>query len=149
MSQQQIDNQAQQFADRLGYDYKNMNADDKRAWAQIAISQQNANTSSASSGNSASNARINQLMDTWDRTGVAPAGLESMGIQPGTPLRDKNASASKVDAKESANNYNTILGDLTSDGVTKDQAMSLAQANSSYLSDADYRKLLDYINKSF
>lgn len=52
MSQQQIDNQAQQFAQRLGFDYDNMNANDKQAWAQIAISQQNADTSSASQKNS-------------------------------------------------------------------------------------------------
>jgi hypothetical protein len=46
MSQQQIDNSAKQFAQQMGYNYDNMNANDKQAWAQIAISQQNANTSS-------------------------------------------------------------------------------------------------------
>lgn len=51
MSQQQIDNQAKQFADRLGFDYDNMNSNDKQAWAQIAISQQNANTSAANVAN--------------------------------------------------------------------------------------------------
>jgi hypothetical protein len=129
------------------------NAQDFSQWAdrqQLGISRQNANNSGTSTSNAASNARINQLMDAWDRTGVAPAGLESMGVQAGTPLREKSTStASKVDAKESANNYSIIVGDLSSDGVTKDQAMALAQANSSSLSDSDYRKLLDYINKSF
>lgn len=51
MSQQQIDNQAKQFADRLGYDYDSMNSNDKQAWAQIAISQQNANTSATNAAN--------------------------------------------------------------------------------------------------
>lgn len=51
MSQQQIDNQAKQFAARLGFDYENMDAGDKQAWAQIAISQQNANTSEANAAN--------------------------------------------------------------------------------------------------
>jgi hypothetical protein len=49
MSQQQIDNAAKQFAQQMGYNYDNMNANDRQAWAQIAISQQNANTSSANS----------------------------------------------------------------------------------------------------
>ena len=51
MSQQQIDNQTKQFAARLGYDYESMDANDKQAWAQIAISQQNANTSAANAAN--------------------------------------------------------------------------------------------------
>lgn len=130
------------------------NAQDFSQWAdraQIGISQQNANNSGASTSNSASNARINQLMNVWEATGQAPSGLESFGVQPGTPIKEKSSSssASKVDPKESANNFNTILSDLGGDGVTKDQAMQLAQANSGYLSDADYRKLLDFINKSF
>lgn len=45
-SQQQIDNQAKQFAEKMGFDWTNMSLEDKRAWSQIAISQQNANTNS-------------------------------------------------------------------------------------------------------
>jgi hypothetical protein len=89
------------------------------------------------------------LFDVWDRTGVAPSGIP--GVQAGTPLKEKssNSSSSPVPAKESADNYDTIVTDLSADGVTKEQASALAKANSAYLSDADYRKLLDYINKTF
>lgn len=55
----------------------------------------------------------------------------------------------KVDAKASADNYNTILDDLGTEGLTKDRARQLVQANQGELSDADYRKLMDYINNNF
>ena len=62
---------------------------------------------------------------------------------------NKKTPKSNIGEKESANNYSTILGDLGSEGVTKEQASALAQANSDYLSDSDYKKLLDYIQKEF
>lgn len=82
------------------------NAQDFGQWldkAQLAVSQRNAGTSAASAANSASNAGFNRLLDIWDRTGKAPAGLESMGITPGTALNDKNAikEAEKVAAEKS------------------------------------------------
>jgi hypothetical protein len=55
---------------------------------QLKISQQNANTSSASAANSVSSANFNKLMDVFKATGKAPAGLESYGIQPGSSLAD-------------------------------------------------------------
>lgn len=68
--------------------------------AQLAISQQNANTSSASAGNSSSNARINQLMDAWKATGSAPAGLEGLGVNKGTPYAGQEVSPSAIEDKQ-------------------------------------------------
>lgn len=65
-------------------------------------------------------------------------------------LRRQTSSGSQnVNAKDSADNYSIILSDLNSVGVTKEQAMRLAQSNKDYLSDADYRKLIDFINSEF
>lgn len=50
---------------------------------QLAISQQNANTSANNSSNSANNANLNQLMDVWKATGKAPAGIPNVAA--GTP----------------------------------------------------------------
>jgi hypothetical protein len=55
---------------------------------QLAVSQQNANTSAMNAKNSLSNAAFGQLMDVWKATGVAPDGLQAYGIQPGTSLAD-------------------------------------------------------------
>ena len=62
---------------------------------------------------------------------------------------NKKAEPVKIDPKVSTDNFNTILGDLETEGVTKEQALSLAQANRSELSDSDYRRLLDKIQKDF
>lgn len=110
--------------------------------------------SAQSAANSAGNARFGQLMDIWQATGSAPPGLESMGVRAGTPYFDmvgarQQQSGGNISAKDSADNYSVLIGDLKSEGVTKDQAMRLAQANRNYLSDSDYRKLIDYINNEF
>jgi hypothetical protein len=90
MTQQQIDNTAKQFVATMGYNYDNMNANDKQAWAQIAISQQNANTSSLNSKSGNTNQNISHLMDVWKNTGTAPAGLESLGVKAGTSAQLKD-----------------------------------------------------------
>lgn len=58
MSQQQIDNSAKQFAQQMGYNYDRMNSSDQQAWAQIAISQQTADSNDAYK-----NAQSQSLMD--------------------------------------------------------------------------------------
>lgn len=63
------------------------------AWAQNSISQQNANTSSASQGNAASNASFNKAMDIWKATGVAPDGIP--GVAKGTPYSSGSSSSGK------------------------------------------------------
>lgn len=118
--------------------------------AQAKISQQNANTSSANAGRSATNEQQDALYKQWQYSGKAPAGIP--GVQPGTLYRTEvnNNPPSKVDPKESADNYSVIISDLDPRaGVTKDKAKQLAQANRDHLSDTDYRKLLDYIEKEF
>lgn len=68
-------------------------AQDFSQWAdrqQLGISRQNANNSGSSTSNAATNARINQLMDVWDKTGVAPAGIP--GVPAGTPLKGSKST---------------------------------------------------------
>lgn len=117
--------------------------------AQIGISQQNANTSSFSASNSAGNAAFGRLMEIWQNTGTAPAGLEGYGVSAGMPYAGGSGSKSAgntISAQESANNYSLLLDDLAGGTASKAQARQLLQANGSYLTDADYKKLNDYIN---
>lgn len=65
---------------RYGLDYALQKA---VQMGQLSISQQNANTSAFSASNSAVNANFSKLMDIWQTTGKAPAGLESLGVQAG------------------------------------------------------------------
>jgi hypothetical protein len=62
---------------------------------QIGISQQNANTSAANSGNTASNNQQNQLMAVWKATGKAPAGIPNVaeGTQYATAADGKLSTA--------------------------------------------------------
>lgn len=77
---------------------------------QLAISQQNANTSSASEGTRAGTAQQNQLMDIWKATGQAPAGIQ--GVQEGTPYAGQTSVAdNKLKTAEGYANY--------TDGVAK------------------------------
>jgi hypothetical protein len=81
--------QAKEEAQRIAISQQNANTSSYNASTSrinSGISQQNANTSATNATNSNNNTRINQLMDVWQNTGVAPAGLESLGIQQGTPL---------------------------------------------------------------
>ncbi|MBB6731882.1 hypothetical protein [Cohnella zeiphila] len=115
---------------------------------QIGISAQNARTSSASAANSASNARFNQLMDVWQATGKAPAGLEQYGIQAGQalPTESKPTPQSSLSNKQSTDNLNQILDDLSDPNITKAEARQLLNANAANLTDSDYKKLSDEIN---
>lgn len=120
---------------------------------QIAIEQQNANTSSANAATSARNAEnslgnqdLAKKFEIWDRTGFAPSGIP--GVAEGTPLAGKKSTPS-ISEKDSTDNYSVILEDLGQKGVDKATAMKLAQANRNNLSDADYKKLINYINESF
>lgn len=54
LEREKIDNQVRQFAQRLGFDYEKMDTDTKNDLARIAISQQNANTSSSRAATSSS-----------------------------------------------------------------------------------------------
>lgn len=60
---------------------------------QLAISQQNANTSATSATNAANNASFNQKMDIWKATGKAPAGIQGVPID--TPFSDANQASTE------------------------------------------------------
>lgn len=61
------------------------------AWAQNSISQQNANTSAFSASTSRMNANQSRLMDIWQATGFAPAGID--GVPEGTPYSSGSTSS--------------------------------------------------------
>jgi hypothetical protein len=139
--QQLQDNQAQQvFENKLKTQLQNANLTNMSADNARAL---------ASEARQAGSQKYAQLFDAWDRTGQAPAGLEGLGIQAGKTLNKGGNASPKIGEKESANNYNTILGDLNSDGITKDQAIALVKANVDYLSDSDYKKALELVQNKF
>ncbi|AHV96159.1 hypothetical protein [Paenibacillus sabinae] len=73
---------------------------------QVAISQQNANTSYMSAANSNNNNNFNKLMDIWKATGTAPSGLEGYGVNAGTVYSAGAAkSAQNTTAEQYATNY--------------------------------------------
>lgn len=112
---------------------------------------QSASNTAADNARANGNAEYGRLMDVWQATGVAPKGLESYGVQPGTPLAGKQSSEpASVDPKNSTNNVNSLIDDLSSDKtVTKTRARQLLQANSAYLTDADYKRMSDYIDDNY
>lgn len=116
---------------------------------QLGISAMNARTSASSAANSASNARFNQLMDIWQATGKAPSGLEQYGIQAGQALPTSSSAKTTpvVNAKDSANNLSEAKGNL--DGLSKSEAIQYAQGIANYLTDSDYRSLLNYIDDNY
>lgn len=77
---------------------------------QLAISQQNADTSSFSTKNSANNANFSQLMDVWQATGQAPAGLESLGVSQGQQYT--TAAAAKAEAPKVYEDYQSNIEKL-------------------------------------
>ncbi len=114
---------------------------------QLAISQQNANTSSASQGTSASNAQINQLMDVWKATGKAPAGIPN--VVAGTPYGGQEVPKPvEISSKDSTDAYTTIIEELT-DAKDLAEAYMLIEANKGFLTDADYRAAKAEAKKKF
>lgn len=111
---------------------------------QVGISAMNAATSRMNANAGISSDRFNQLMDVWKATGKAPSGLESYGIQAGQALPGTSTTSTSVSAKESANNLSQAKSNLS--GLSKEEAMQYAQGIAGYLTDADYRSLLNYID---
>jgi len=66
---------------------------------QLAISQQNADSSSMSASNSANNANFSKLMDIWQATGKAPSGLEGYGVNQGTAYTTSAAKTATTKAE--------------------------------------------------
>lgn len=76
---------------------------------QLAVSQQNANTSQFSAENSAGNSNFGQLLDVWQATGQAPAGLESYGVSQGQEYSAKTAAAVKAEAPKTYEDYQSNI----------------------------------------
>lgn len=116
---------------------------------QIAVSNRNATNSENSTSNSNNNAKINQLMEVWKNTGVAPAGLESVGVKQGDKYTGGAAPKSTpIDSKLSSDNHATISQDLK-DAKTADEANALIEANRNNLTDADYKDLKKQVIDKF
>jgi len=106
--------------------------------AQLAISQQNANSSSTSAAASMMNAQTNRAQENRIASTPRSSGSSSSG---------SNSNTGQVSAKESYNNYSVLLDDMQQVG-NKAKARQLLEMNSDYLTDSDYRKLADYINNN-
>lgn len=104
-------------------------------WAQNSISQQNANTSASSSANS----NANQIADRAQREAEFNYTKEQ------DLLSNRTKPPEELTDKASTDNYNVIMDDLSS-GATKEEGRSLLQQNSANLTDADYKKINDWIN---
>jgi hypothetical protein len=68
---------------------------------QNQISEQNANTSRMGTASSIDNSNFNQLLDVWQATGTAPAGLEGYGVAQGTAYTTGAAKAAEAVTAES------------------------------------------------
>lgn len=90
----------------------------------VAISQQNANTSAYSAANSAANQATDnamtagnnsysRLLDIWQATGSAPAGLEQYGVKQGAPYGQQEQP--KVTQNQVESSYVSNLGRMTQD----------------------------------
>src|SRR5690606_20903124 len=107
----------------------------KQFAAPLAIQQQNANSSSLSAQASMMNAQTNRSQES--RIASTPRSSGSSG---------SGSSNTSVSAKESYNNYSLLLDDMQQVG-SKERARQLLELNADFLTDSDYRKLADHINK--
>lgn len=99
---------------------------------QIAISQQNADTSSAGNSASMANSQFGQLMDIWQATGTAPSGLESYGVTPGTTYTA--GAAAKAAEPKTYEDYQSAIEKVVknnkkSPAVAQDYIKSLPVSN--------------------
>jgi len=62
-----------------------------------------------SSGGTSTSTQFNQLMSVWKATGVAPAGLEGWGVQPGTPLAGNEKKIQEMSVSEVDKDIKGIL----------------------------------------
>lgn len=94
----------------------------------LAISQQNANTS---------------------RYSAETSRMQENRLNTPTPASSSSSSSStsnKLSSKDSANNSAAIRNEIESETLSKADALKLLQANSDLVSDSDYNKLMTYIN---
>lgn len=99
---------------------------------QIAISQQNADSSSAGNSASIANSQFGQLMDIWKARGKAPAGLESHGVNPGEVY--SAGAAAKAAEPKTYEDYQSEISKVVSNNkknptVAQDYIKSLPVSN--------------------
>jgi len=108
--------------------------------------QVNASIANMNADNARQNDNIsyNKFMDMWKVTGKAPSDMPAYGIKKGDPYPTTTSGNSSINAKESANNLSQAKGYI--DSLNKNDAMTYAQGIADYLTDSDYRSLLNYID---
>lgn len=114
--------------------------------AQLAIQQQNANSSSTSAAASYMNAMTNRQQENRISTSGSSSGSSSSGT------KSTSSTSGKVGSKDSANSlveFKSVITDNKRQGLTQSQAMSYLQGVSDYLSDSDYNKAIKYIEDSY
>lgn len=116
--------------------------------AQLDIARKNAETSRKSTENSITNSQLSNLFEQWKLTDSAPEGIP--GVPAGTPLPKKEVSSNAgITPKESTDNLQSAIKYLESNTTaTMEQKMGYAQSLKDYLTDADYRTLINSINKN-
>lgn len=115
----------QQERDKAAIDYRNardliaderykteFDEDVRRSGLEYAMRKAESNNMmsnrNAGTANSQSNTTIDNLMNVFKTTGVAPAGLESVGIQAGTRLPESSTSAENVDIGKVMNELSSL-----------------------------------------
>lgn len=63
--------------------------------------------------------------------------------------KSSDGAPSKIDAKESTDNLNSIIDDIQSNAANKSDARRALAANKEYLTDADYRALSSWIDEQY
>ncbi|MDQ6418666.1 hypothetical protein RB620_04365 [Paenibacillus sp. LHD-117] len=139
-----------ELADMYGIQRGTQTQDAYTQAQQLAISRMNANTSAYSASTSRMSANNSRLMDIWQATGVAPAGIP--GVAAGTPYgseQDRAYRQAQIDQatgtpqvtlsdKESRDNLNSIRNNLKlSTGV--EEAVRYLESMKLYLTDSDYK----------
>ncbi len=171
MDQQKLQQAGQQFAQTMGLNYAQLNVQQQNILGQLAIGQQNANTNATQASNSydlglKNNAVSQQNADNQGNQIDNNKNLDQQKIDwskdPNNPYNQKNTSLSaKYDAQgnliansvtpdDSTNNYNDAINQMQGkSGLTKAQATTYAQSIQPHMTDSDYRKLNDYIQKNY
>ncbi|WP_127532731.1 hypothetical protein [Paenibacillus kobensis] len=107
--------------------------DNSRQWASYNLSKKNSQTDNKRAD---SNASYGRLMDIWQATGVAPTGLESYGVQQGTPYGQQQ--------KEKAATYEDAYKDIDNSLFVQKEVNAMGQSTGRY-SVTNPEGLADYI----
>jgi len=121
----------------------------------LDIQQTNAGINNAATSAAAQQKQnnINNALNVWEMTGKAPKGLEDYGIPEGTaynpPQSSKSSSTTtQVDGKTSTDNYFAAIDEFNNSSLSKSDALDYVEEYKDYFTDADYRKLKDWIDQN-